>query len=217
MNSPDRKSFTTDWAPKPSARPPIPAPAISGARSMLSCPSTSRVATPQTAAPTMLRRTRPMVSARASARFRAVSSMRCRPGPRSRNWLSALLSDGLAIARVKRITVRCNSRVTSQAASRMSAMRIGRSRIHSAATAQNSLSVHSKTRLQVNVGSRPHASVNGSVASWPNTLVMAETVRRVTERLVDQPSCCMYRLFDSFSWHAPVSHRKSSATAGSQP
>ena len=94
---------------------------------------------------------------------------------------------------------------------------IGRSRIHSAATAQNSLSVHSKTRLQVNVGSRPHASVNGSVASWPNTLVMAETVRRVTERLVDQPSCCMYRLFDSFSWHAPVSHRKSSATAGSQP
>ena len=52
MNRPDKKSFTTDWAPKPNAIPPIPAPAMSGPRFMSSWPKVMRAAKVQIAATT---------------------------------------------------------------------------------------------------------------------------------------------------------------------
>ena len=45
MNTPAKKSRTSDWAPKPTAKPAIPAPAIRGAKSMFSSLKHNRTAT----------------------------------------------------------------------------------------------------------------------------------------------------------------------------
>jgi hypothetical protein len=68
MNSPDRKSLTRVWEPKPSATPRIPAPAISGASSIPTSPKISSRATPKTTAVTMERRTVASASMRWVAR-----------------------------------------------------------------------------------------------------------------------------------------------------
>ena len=68
MKMPERKSFTRLWAPKPSATPAIPAPAMSGPSWTPNSPrTTSTTRVPMTAL-AMLRRTAPMVSARCRAR-----------------------------------------------------------------------------------------------------------------------------------------------------
>ena len=45
MKTPDRKSFTSDCEPKPSATPRMPAPAISGPRLIPTSPRIMNVAT----------------------------------------------------------------------------------------------------------------------------------------------------------------------------
>ena len=45
MNTPDRKSLTSDWEPKPSATPMMPAPAISGPRLIPISPRIMKTAT----------------------------------------------------------------------------------------------------------------------------------------------------------------------------
>ena len=75
---PERKSFTSDCAPKPSAMPAMPAPAMSGPRLMPRISSTVSNAIDQIAMVTMLRTTAPMVSARCVRRA-------CGIGPVSTN------------------------------------------------------------------------------------------------------------------------------------
>ena len=143
MNRPDRKSFTIDWAPKPRATPPMPAPAISGPRFTPISPITISAANVHTVNTTMLRRTCPSVSARDSARTRATSSISILPGPRSRNLCRREWLDAEAMRLVNRTMARLANRVAIHANTRMSAMRIGRSSVQSAAVARPPFSVQS--------------------------------------------------------------------------
>ena len=135
--------MTIDWAPKPKATPPMPAPAISGPRFTPISPRMISAVKPQIRATTTLRSTWPKVSARASALERSASSIRARPGPFSRSFCSRALPGVAAIRLVKRTMARLAMRATNQATSRMSAMRMGRSSSQSAAVANPPFSVHS--------------------------------------------------------------------------
>ena len=152
--------MTTDWAPKPSAIPPMPAPAMSGPRSIPSWPRTVREAKVQITAAATLRSTRLMVRARASARSDSFSSMRTRPGPRSRSDLSRSAERTVAMLRVNRAMARWASLDSTQARATMKAMRMGRSRTHSAPAARKLLPVQSQTRSHAKPRSAsPQASI----------------------------------------------------------
>ena len=109
MNSPERKSFTTDWAPK---RAPDHRCGTGDQWRKIDVELAEHQQggdTPDRCADDAAEHETDGLGAglgTLSGGLLDEESTRTR----SRNWLSALLSDGLAIARVKRITVRCNSR-----------------------------------------------------------------------------------------------------------
>ena len=84
MKIPDRKSFTRFCAPKPSATPTIPAPAMKGPSWKPISPRMSISASTPITSEATLRSSEPTVSARCRRRSEAspaVSSTRCRSAP----------------------------------------------------------------------------------------------------------------------------------------
>ena len=77
MKRPDRKSETSDWAPKPSATPTMPAPAMSGPMLTSNSESTMTPAMAKIAKEATERSTWPRVSARCLRRSRATRAVRC--------------------------------------------------------------------------------------------------------------------------------------------
>ncbi len=182
MKKPATQSFTRFCAPKPRAMPAMPAPAISGARSMPTSPSTSRMATTQMTTDAVLATTLAIDVARA---VRRGSSSGDTTPTRSSALLAASRSRSATWRMLRRMARRA-SRATMAATIRITIAVNGLPITQSASPASVALLVRSQTHSQISAGSAPHASTRAASSGGIGATVAMRPprahARRATQR-----------------------------------
>ena len=161
MNSPARQSLTTFWAPNPRATPAIPAPAISGARSMPSSPRTRNRAITQMSTVTVEAITVEIEVARADRRgistaSSSAASLALSEPSDAPIFISARVADWRSVTTSRytpRRIARRATRETIQATTRIRRISSGLPMNQSAVVASAPLSVRSHTHRHTVLGS----------------------------------------------------------------
>ena len=169
MNSPFRKSLTSDCEPNAMATPTTPAPAISGATSTPTSERTMNAASSRIANPATLRRMLVSASRRWSPRMIDSGVSTSVPGARRRTAVIRSRTTFERTPRRARSIRRPTKRLTSSAPRPMRTIVSGVPKIASPIFASAVLSVRSRISRQTEAGSRPQASRSSSAETSAST------------------------------------------------
>ena len=159
MNRPDRKSFTNDCDPNPSATPTTPAPASSGATSTPTSLSIMKIANSKITKPARLRTMLVSALMRCSARrLVSVAVSSSAPGERRRTEISRSRTMPWLRLRSARSMTRPTSLLTISAPIAIRTSVSGVPKTKSEISASVRFSVRSRISRQIASGSEPHVS-----------------------------------------------------------